>query len=113
MHNENVVRAMPDIAKDAELAVAGMLDWVGMDQIDVPVRLVGEDGMSVQSAAKVAAYVNLTQSDVRGIHMSRLYVHVDKVLSAEPLTESLRSGEAVPMPTLPVEREAPVPTPVP
>lgn len=84
--NENVVRAMPDIAKEAEPAVAGSLDWVGMDEIDVPVRLAGDAGTSVQSAARVAAYVNLTQPDVRGIHMSRLYLHVDKALSAEPLT---------------------------
>jgi GTP cyclohydrolase I len=84
--NENVARTMPDIAKEAGPAVAGALDWVGMDEIDVPVRLVGDDGATAQSAARVAAYVNLKQPDVRGIHMSRLYVHVDKALSTEPLT---------------------------
>jgi GTP cyclohydrolase I len=82
----NVVRAMPDIANEAEAAVAGTLDWVGMDEIDMPVRLVGADEAIVQSAARVAAYVNLKQPDVRGIHMSRLYLHVDRALSAEPLT---------------------------
>ena len=81
-----VVRPMPDIAKEAEPAIAGALDWVGMDEIAMPVRLVGADESVVQSAARVAAYVNLTQPDVRGIHMSRLYLHVDKALSAEPLT---------------------------
>jgi len=80
-----VTRSMPDIAHEAEPAVAGTLDWVGMDEIAMPVRLVGADA-SVQSAARVAAYVNLKQPDVRGIHMSRLYLHVDKALSAEPLT---------------------------
>src|SRR5947208_12240437 len=81
-----VVRPMPDIAQEAEPAVAGALDWVGMDEIAMPVRLVGADESVVQSAARVAAYVNLKQPDVRGIHMSRLYLHVDKMLSAEPLT---------------------------
>jgi len=57
-----------------------------MDEIAMPVRLVGADESVVQSAARVAAYVNLKQADVRGIHMSRLYLHVDKTLSAEPLT---------------------------
>jgi GTP cyclohydrolase IB len=85
-HNENVVRAMPDVAKEAEPAFAGALDWVGMGDIEVPVTLAQADGRSVQSAARVSAYVNLTQPDVRGIHMSRLYLHVDKALSAEPLT---------------------------
>jgi GTP cyclohydrolase I len=84
MHTElGALRALPDIAREAEAAVAGPLDWVGMDRIDVPVRLSGQ---GASTAARVAAYVNLNQPDVRGIHMSRLYLHVDKVLSAEPLT---------------------------
>ncbi len=85
-HTENAVRAMPDVAKEAEPAFAGALDWVGMGDIEVPLMLAQADGSSVQSAARVSAYVNLTQPDVRGIHMSRLYLHVDKALSAEPLT---------------------------
>jgi GTP cyclohydrolase I len=84
--HDNAVRAMPDVAKEAEPAFAGMLDWVGMGDIEVPVMLAQADGRSVQSAAKVSAYVNLKQPDVRGIHMSRLYLHVDKALSSEPLT---------------------------
>jgi GTP cyclohydrolase IB len=82
----NVIRSMPDIANDATPAVAGALDWVGMDEIHMPVRLIGADETVVQSAARVAAYVNLQRPDVRGIHMSRLYLHVDKALSTEPLT---------------------------
>lgn len=85
-HDRNALRAMPDIAAEAEPGVAGALDWVGMDEIDVPVRLAGVDGTSVQSAARVSAYVDLKQPDVRGIHMSRLYLHIDQALSAEPLT---------------------------
>jgi len=85
-HNENVVRAMPDVANEAQPAVAGTLEWVGMGNIDVPVTLAGSDGSAVRAPARVSAYVNLTQPDVRGIHMSRLYLHVDKHLSAEPLT---------------------------
>jgi len=87
MHvDANAVRPMPDIANEAEAAVAGALDWVGMDEIDVPVRLAGENGQTVQSAARVAAGVNLKDPAARGIHMSRLYLHVDRALAAEPLT---------------------------
>ena len=78
-------RAMPDIAKDAGASIAGTLDWVGMDRIDVPIRL-GGDGETMTSAARVAAYVNLKQPDVRGIHMSRLYLHVERSLADEALT---------------------------
>ena len=82
----NTARSMPDVAKEAQPIAAGVLDWVGMDEIQMPVRLVGADDGVVQSAAHVAAYVNLKDPDARGIHMSRLYLHVDKALSAEPLT---------------------------
>ena len=82
----NAARSMPDVAKEAQPVAAGVLDWVGMDEIQMPVRLVGADDSVVQSTAHVAAYVNLKDPDVRGIHMSRLYLHVDKALSAEPLT---------------------------
>lgn len=83
---ENVVRAMPDIASEAKPAVAGVLDWVGMGQIEVPVSIASADGATVTSGARVTAYVNLKRPEVRGIHMSRLYLHVDKSLSNETLS---------------------------
>jgi GTP cyclohydrolase I len=86
MHSESTSRAMPDIARDARPAAAGTLDWVGMGDIDVPVTLTEADGTHTRSAARVSAFVNLHRPDVRGIHMSRLYRHVDRALSAEPLT---------------------------
>lgn len=82
----NSARVMPDIASEAEHGMAGQLDWVGMDEIAVPVRVANQDGDIVQSPARVAAFVNLKRADARGIHMSRLYLHVDKHLSSEPLT---------------------------
>jgi len=85
-NTDSALRAMPDIAAEARPAVAGVLDWVGMDEIDVPIRLAGADGVVVQSPARVAAFVNLRQPEARGIHMSRLYLHIDKSLAAEPLT---------------------------
>ena len=85
-HIENAVRAMPDVASNAQPGVAGTLDWVGMGNIDVPVTLASSEGSTARSPARVSAYVNLKQPDVRGIHMSRLYLHVDRALSGEPLT---------------------------
>ena len=79
---ENLARALPDVASEARPAVAGKLDWVGMDNIELPVRLA--DG--AVSGARVSAKVNLIDPDARGIHMSRLYLHVDRALSAEPLS---------------------------
>jgi GTP cyclohydrolase I len=53
-----------------------------MDNIELPVRFA--DGSA--SGARVSAKVNLARPDVRGIHMSRLYLHVDRALTAEPLS---------------------------
>ena len=80
-------RAMPDIASDRHVAdVTGALDWVGMDEIQMPILLAGTDDKVQRVSARVAAFVNLRSADARGIHMSRLYLHVDRHLSAEPLT---------------------------
>jgi GTP cyclohydrolase I len=79
---ESQARALPDVASEARPALAGQLDWVGMDNIELPVRFA--DGSA--SGARVSAKVNLARPDVRGIHMSRLYLHVDRALTAEPLS---------------------------
>jgi len=83
---ENALRTLPDIAKEVKPFVAGTLEWVGMGEIEVPISLADQAGRTVQSGARVTAYVNLNKPEVRGIHMSRLYLHVDSVLTNEPLT---------------------------
>ena len=83
---ENLARVMPDIANEARPAVAGLLDWVGMGEIELPVAIADAAGAIHTSGARVNAFVNLNRADVRGIHMSRLYLHVDKALGAEPLS---------------------------
>jgi GTP cyclohydrolase IB len=84
--HDSKARMMPDIAKEAQPDVAGALDWVGMGQIEAPVSLAHEDGRVVTSTARVDAFVNLKRPDVRGIHMSRLYLHIDRHLSAEAIS---------------------------
>ena len=83
---ENLARVMPDVANEARPAVAGVLDWVGMGEIELPVRFLDADGVAQASGARVNAFVNLVRPDVRGIHMSRLYLHVDRALGAEPVS---------------------------
>ena len=85
-NQENLARVMPDVANEARPAVAGALDWVGMGEIHAPVSLADEGGRVVVSGARVNAFVNLKRPDVRGIHMSRLYLHVDRSLSGEALS---------------------------
>jgi GTP cyclohydrolase I len=82
---ENLARAMPDIAAQAQSA-AGALDWVGMGEIDAPVLLADGQGGAHRCTAKVEAFVNLKRPEARGIHMSRLYLLLDGALAAEPLS---------------------------
>ncbi len=89
--NENLARVMPDVANEVKPAIAGVLDWVGMGAMEMPVSVSDANGRVVTSGARVNAFVNLKRPDVRGIHMSRLYLHVDRHLSAEAITpQSIR-----------------------
>jgi GTP cyclohydrolase I len=83
---QEALQALPDIANEVHAHVAGRLDWVGMDEIELPINLAVENGVAPQASARVTAYVNLSRPEVRGIHMSRLYIHVDRCLSGEAVT---------------------------
>jgi len=83
---DRILREMPDIANEERPSISGKLEWVGMNDIELPVRLEDEQGNLIQSTARVTAYVNLVDPDVRGIHMSRLYLHLDQSFQDRPLT---------------------------
>lgn len=82
---DNLLRDMPDIANEAQAEVAGELAWVGMNEIEMPVRIEDDKGGLIQSTALVTAYVNLNDPQARGIHMSRLYLHLDQAFEQRPL----------------------------
>ncbi|MBU0654668.1 MAG: GTP cyclohydrolase I FolE2 [Gammaproteobacteria bacterium] len=83
---------MPDVAKQPHAGPKGTLNWVGMSQIELPVFLRSPNGDRVQTLARVQAYVNLTDPNSKGIHMSRLYVALDNLLGMQDLTpEVLRA----------------------
>ena len=82
---ENTAADMPDIANDTQVEVDVKLDWVGMNEIEMPVRIEDDAGGLIQSSALVTAYVNLKDPDVKGIHMSRLYLHLDQGFGERPL----------------------------
>lgn len=76
---------MPDVAGDAATA-ARALDWVGMSNIALPLRVRGDDGVALQVPASVDVFVDLRDADARGIHMSRLYRKLQDSLTEEVLT---------------------------
>lgn len=69
---------MPDVANMPLSNPMGTLDWVGMSEIEMPISLAQATGTSVRSLARVQAYVNLMDPQSKGIHMSRLYLMLDK-----------------------------------
>ena len=83
---ENTLRVLPDVATEGRPGLGGRLDRVGMDEIEMPVLVAGADGTAQRVSARVAAFVDLSDAEARGIHMSRLYLHLDRHLSAETLT---------------------------
>lgn len=84
--SEHSPRALPDVALETHADRAGPLDAVGMQAVEMPVLIAGADGCAQRASARVDAFVDLADADARGIHMSRLYLHLDRHLSAEPLS---------------------------
>ena len=76
---------LPDVAGQA-VPLARMLDWVGMEGIALPVRIPDGAGGQLQVPASVDLSVNLVNPDARGIHMSRLYRHLQQGLAREVIT---------------------------
>ncbi len=75
---------LPDVAGDQAQA-ARLLDWVGMGNIALPLRIEDADGGTVTVPASADIGVNLVDPDARGIHMSRLYLHLQDALSSRTL----------------------------
>jgi GTP cyclohydrolase I len=70
---------LPDITSEA-LAQRGLpLQWVGMEQLDLPVSIALENGETLQTPAKANVFVSLDDTASKGIHMSRLHALVQKL----------------------------------
>ena len=63
---------LPDITTDTASALPYPLQWVGMEEIAIPV-LVNMDATPCRVMAKANVYVNLISTQAKGIHMSRLH----------------------------------------
>lgn len=79
-------RTLPDIACEPHAGPQGTLDWVGMSDIELPIRVADGKGQPIQVLARVQAYVNLIDPASKGIHMSRLYLQLNEVIGDAPLT---------------------------
>ncbi|MEO7478408.1 MAG: GTP cyclohydrolase FolE2 [Lysobacteraceae bacterium] len=84
---DETASALPDVAANRAAYSANGLDWVGMDAIELPIRIVDGD-VDVRLPAKVSAEVDLLAGATRGIHMSRIYLALDAAVVA-PLSPTM------------------------
>ena len=75
---ESMPTKMPDIANQAQAQTQGVLDWVGMSNIEMPL-MIETQGETRPVSASIEAFVNLYQPEAKGIHMSRLYLMLDEL----------------------------------
>ncbi len=81
-------RGMPDVAGTVANGLRARLDWVGMENVHQAIRF--RDGAQAGLAdARVRVYVNLEDPAARGIHMSRLYLQLDRSLATESLSPAV------------------------
>lgn len=85
---------MPDVASSQAPQINGTLNWVGMNRIALPLTVKDQEVGEARVNAFVQTYVNICNPDVKGIHMSRLYLLLSEmsekqVLSAAGLREFL------------------------
>jgi GTP cyclohydrolase I len=72
---------LPDIAAEEKAKIGGQLQWVGMSDIEMPLKLTADIEIPA-TVARVRAEVSLDDEVSKGIHMSRLYLACDEVFSS-------------------------------
>ncbi len=77
---------LPDVACETPSDRQGRINWVGMSRIELPIEVLDGDDRPVRVPALADAFVNLTDPTSKGIHMSRLYLRMDRFSQSGPVT---------------------------
>lgn len=94
---------LPDITSDLNAETPLPLQWVGMEEIAVPMSLRVQNEIVQTITAKASVYVSLENLQAKGIHMSRLH-HVinqladqecNKLMIEKLLNEMIQSQEGI------------------
>ncbi|MDE2497881.1 MAG: GTP cyclohydrolase I FolE2, partial [Xanthomonadaceae bacterium] len=88
-HVSDTACPRPDIAAQTLALHDDAIDWVGMQRIATPILFDGGDGDIQNCHAQVDTFVNLKRPDRRGIHMSRLYLLMNRHLGMQLVTAGL------------------------
>lgn len=77
---------LPDIANETVPLTGGTLDRVGMSGVELVLRLRDATGEIFRTPARADAAVSLDDEQVKGIHMSRLFLSLNNRLADAELT---------------------------
>lgn len=77
--------ALPDIANAPLKTAQGTLDWVGMANVHQPFWLL-EDGQRHAVHGRAQIFVDLADPHAKGIHMSRLYLLLERFAADQALS---------------------------
>jgi len=83
--NQALSATMPDIANEMAPAVQGTLNRVGMQNVELPLLVMNEKGITMMVPGKIDLYVDLSDPTSKGIHMSRLYQSAMNLFESETL----------------------------
>ena len=84
MNKLDIEQIEEDVSKQKPF-VGGMIDRVGIEDLEIPIRIQwGSEVLQLQS--KVTAMVSLDDENMRGIHMSRIYLTLHDFLESRILT---------------------------
>ena len=77
------MHALPDVTSDERAETPTTLQWVGMEDIAVPLTMNIQDGGLQTVAASANIYVSLEKPEAKGIHMSRLHNVINQLAEQE------------------------------
>jgi GTP cyclohydrolase I len=82
------IDSIPDITNNVEAEISGALDRVGMEAVELPVNIRGQNGQLMTIPAEGDFFVSLDNQNAKGIHMSRLYILAHDYLANHELNFS-------------------------
>lgn len=77
---------LPDVANETAPQIGGTLDRVGMSGVELVLRLRDASGEIFRTPARADAAVSLDDEQVKGIHMSRLFLSLNNHLADAELS---------------------------
>jgi GTP cyclohydrolase I len=82
-----MTHSLPDISLDTQAHIHTPINWVGMDNIDLPLYLIkAHDNEKSALPVLVCFQVDIGNAKTKGIHMSRLYQLLGELAAVQPLT---------------------------